>query len=141
MRSHSLGLGYLFWLVLGPFGAHRFYYDRKGTGALYLCTLGLAGIGWMVDLLLVPKMNRDVRQRYQVGWYGYGASWLLLFFAGFLGCHRFYLGRWKSGLLYALTLGLLGLGVLHDLFVLNGMVSEKNESWIIAPRRPAALVG
>lgn len=40
-------------IFLGGAGAHRFYVGKVGTGILYLCTLGLCGIGWVVDLILL----------------------------------------------------------------------------------------
>lgn len=40
-------------IFLGGAGAHRFYVGKVGTGILYLCTLGLCGIGWFVDLILL----------------------------------------------------------------------------------------
>jgi len=44
--------------------------------------------------------------------------WLLLLvlciFTGFLGIHRFAVKKWGTGILYLLTLGLLGFGVLID---------------------------
>lgn len=43
---------------LGEFGAHKFYEGKIGMGILYLFTLGLCGIGVLVDfikLLLKPN--------------------------------------------------------------------------------------
>ena len=54
-------------------------------------------------------------------------AFLLAIFLGGLGVHRFYLGKWGTGLLYLFTLGLLGLGVLYDYWTLNGQVSECNQ--------------
>ena len=34
---------------LGPFGAHRFYVNKAGSGILYLFTLGIFGIGTFID--------------------------------------------------------------------------------------------
>lgn len=40
-----------FWLCffLGYFGAHKFYEGKIGMGILYVFTMGLFGIGWIVD--------------------------------------------------------------------------------------------
>jgi TM2 domain-containing membrane protein YozV len=46
----SKGTAYLLWVFLGPFGAHRFYLEKIGTGILYLLTFGIFGIGWLIDL-------------------------------------------------------------------------------------------
>lgn len=39
-------------ILLGYFGAHRFYVGRYGLGVLYLLTIGVFGIGWLVDIAL-----------------------------------------------------------------------------------------
>lgn len=57
-----------------------------------------------------------------------GVSYLLwlLCFAGFFGIHRFYLGKWGTGLLWFFTLGLLGVGQVIDLFLIPGIVDRTN---------------
>ena len=40
-------------IFLGYFGAHYFYAGRFGMGILYLCTTGLFGIGWIVDIVRI----------------------------------------------------------------------------------------
>ena len=37
-------------MFFGYFGAHYFYVGRWGMGFVYLCTGGLFGIGWLVDI-------------------------------------------------------------------------------------------
>ncbi len=45
---------------------------------------------------------------------------------GLCGLHRFYLRRWRTGLLWLLTFGLLGIGQLFDLIWIPQMVRERN---------------
>lgn len=40
-------------LFLGYFGAHKFYEGKSSMGILYLCTVGLFGIGWFVDIIVL----------------------------------------------------------------------------------------
>lgn len=45
-------------------------------------------------------------------------SLFLCFFFGVLGAHKFYEGRILLGVLYVVTVGLFGIGVIIDLIVL-----------------------
>lgn len=123
--THSKTIGYLLW-IFGFMGAHRFYYGRQLTGTLWFFTLGLLFVGWIIDLFLIPGMDRDADRRYVAGRKSYNISWVLLTFLGIFGIHRFYLGKWLTGLLWLLTGGLLMLGVLYDYWTLNGQVDEVN---------------
>jgi TM2 domain-containing membrane protein YozV len=108
-------------------GAHRFYYGRPISGTLYFFTLGLLFIGWIIDLFLIPGMNDDADRRYREGEVSYTVGWVLLTFLGVFGIHRFYMGKWFTGLLYLLTGGLLLIGILYDYWTLNEQIDELND--------------
>ncbi|NMC84324.1 MAG: TM2 domain-containing protein [Anaerolineaceae bacterium] len=44
-------------IFLGMFGAHQFYAGRKGLGFVYLFTVGLLMLGWIVDFVLIVSGN------------------------------------------------------------------------------------
>lgn len=119
--THSTLIGYLLW-IFGFTGSHRFYFGKPVTGTVYFFTLGLLGIGWLVDLFLIPGMRRQADFRFQRGPIDYTVAWILLTFLGLLGIHRMYLGKWITGIVYLLTGGLLGLGYLYDYWTLNDQV-------------------
>ena len=125
--THSKVVGYGLWLV-GFTGAHRFYYGRPITGTIWFFTLGLLGIGWLIDLFLIPGMDRSADRRYVAGVFDYSVGWLLLAFLGIFGLHRLYIRKWLTGLLYLVTGGLLGIGYLYDLWTFNSQVNEANAS-------------
>jgi TM2 domain-containing membrane protein YozV len=120
--THNMLIGYLLW-IFGFLGAHRFYYGKPVTGTIWFFTLGLLGIGWLIDLFLIPGMDREADLRFRTGPINYTLAWLLLTFLGVFGVHRFYMGKWVSGLIYLLTLGLFGLGILYDFWTLNDQIS------------------
>jgi TM2 domain-containing membrane protein YozV len=123
--THRKSIGYLLW-IFGFMGAHRFYYGRPVSGTIYFFTLGLLLVGWLVDLLLIPGMDRAADRRYSEGKIDYTLAWVLLTFLGIFGAHRFYLGKWLSGFVWLLTGGLFLLGWLYDLWTLNEQVDEVN---------------
>lgn len=96
-NSHSKVIGYILW-IFGFMGAHRFYYGKPVTGLLWFFTLGLLGIGWIIDLFLIPSMDNEADNRFKEGKIDYSLAWILLTFLGVFGAHRFYLGKWMSGL-------------------------------------------
>jgi TM2 domain-containing membrane protein YozV len=121
--THSLTVGYLFWLV-GFTGAHRFYFGKPLTGILWFFTFGLLGVGWIIDLFLIPSMDRESDHRFQPGVIDYSLAWILLLFGGLFGLHRFYQGRWISGLLFLATGGLAGIGYVYDILTLNTQIDQ-----------------
>ncbi len=124
-NTHSMAVGYVLWFF-GFMGAHRFYFGKPVTGVIWFFTFGLLFIGWIIDLLLIPGMDRQADWRYAPGPLDYTAAWILLVFLGIFGVHRFYMGKWITGIVWLLTGGLLGLGWLYDLLTLNEQVDEIN---------------
>jgi len=123
--THLKSIGYLLWLF-GFLGCHRFYFGRPISGTIWFFTLGLLGIGWLIDLFLIPSMDREADRRYRAGPFDYSLAWIFLTFLGIFGIHRFYIGKWPSAVLYLLTGGLLFIGVLYDLWTLNEQVDSAN---------------
>ena len=123
--THRKTIGYILWLF-GFTGSHRFYYGYPLLGTVYFFTLGLLGIGWIIDLFLIPSMDRKADLRFTAGRIDYNLTWILLTFLGFLGIHRMYMGKWLTGILYLLTMGLVGFGVIYDFLTLNDQVTLIN---------------
>lgn len=46
-------VAFLLCLFFGPLGIHYFYVGRFGMGFLFLFTLGIFGIGWIIDLIRI----------------------------------------------------------------------------------------
>lgn len=125
--THSKTIGYILW-IFGFTGAHRFYYGKPVTGAIWFFTFGLLGIGWLIDLFLIPSMDREADHRFAAGRFDYSLSWILLTFLGIFGIHRLYLGKIVTGLIWMFTGGLLGLGWIYDFCTLNDQVDERNRA-------------
>jgi len=123
--THRKTMGYILW-IFGFLGSHRFYYGRPVTGTIWFFTLGLLGVGWIIDLFLIPSMNRSAERRYREGSKSYTVSWILLTFLGLFGIHRFYMGKWITGAIYLVTGALIGLGLLYDFWTLNEQITEIN---------------
>lgn len=123
--THSKTIGYLLW-IFGFMGAHRFYYGKPWTGTLYFFTFGLFFIGWIIDLFLIPSMDRRADNHFRAGRVNFNLSWVLLTFLGVFGAHRLYMGKWVTAIIYLCTGGLLMLGVLYDYWTLNEQISRKN---------------
>jgi TM2 domain-containing membrane protein YozV len=123
--THRKTIGYILWLF-GFTGSHRFYYGKPFMGTVYFFTFGLLGIGWIIDLFLIPSMDRQADLRFTTGPIDYSVAWLLLTFLGIFGIHRMYLNKWLTGIIYLLTGGLLGFGYLYDFWTLNEQITIIN---------------
>jgi len=136
-RTHNMLAGYVLW-IFGFTGAHRFYYGKPLTGTLWFFTGGLLLVGWIVDLFLIPGMDRRADRIYQTGPVNYTLAWVLLTFLGVFGIHRLYLDKWFTGLLCLFLSGIASLTGLFplmipgailwliDLCTLNDQISERN---------------
>ncbi|MFP4350206.1 MAG: NINE protein [Thermodesulfobacteriota bacterium] len=125
--THSKTIGYILWLF-GFTGSHRFYFGKPISGTLYFFTLGLLFIGWIIDLFLIPAMDREADLRFSEGPVDYNIAWVLHTFLGPFGIHRFYMGKWITGIIYLLTAGLFGIGYIYDYWTLNDQVHLINRS-------------
>jgi TM2 domain-containing membrane protein YozV len=123
--THSKTLGYILW-VFGFTGSHRFYYGKPVSGTLWFFTLGLLGVGWLIDVFLIPAMDREADLRFRAGRLNYSVAWALLTFLGLLGVHRMYMGKWVTGIIYLCSAGLLGIGYLYDFWTLNDQLTVEN---------------
>ncbi len=64
---------------------------------------------------------------------------LLWWFAGVIGAHRFYTGKWMSGLLYLFTFGLFGIGWVYDgVMLVTGRFTDAN-GYVIGPPQQKRL--
>ena len=74
--------------------------------------------------IIINNANHNVNTNINRGGYGRGKpknKWvalLLCFFFGFLGVHKFYEGKVGMGILYILTVGFFGIGLVIDFLVL-----------------------
>ena len=125
--THSKLVGYILW-VFGFMGAHRFYYGRPISGTVYFFTLGLLLVGWIVDLFLIPSMDRAADRRFHKGSNDYTVTWVLMTFLGIFGAHRLYMGKWVTAIIWFFTGGVFLLGYLYDYFTLNTQIDELNRA-------------
>lgn len=151
-NTHSKLIGYVLWLV-GFTGAHRFYFGKPITGTIWFFTLGLLGIGWLIDIFLIPSMDRQADSRYVPGPRDHSLAWILLVFLGWFGMHRLYLNKWASGLaimvmavlaaalfpVFFFFIPVIALFCLIDLWTLNSQVSEFNRRHQPAAFAPQAV--
>ena len=57
----------------------------------------------------------------------------LLWIFGFMGAHRFFFGRTKTGILWFFTLGLFFVGWIIDLFLIPSMDEEADQRFVEGP--------
>jgi len=52
-KQKNKWVAFLLCLFLGYFGVHKFYEGKIGMGVLYVLTVGLFGIGWLIDTIIL----------------------------------------------------------------------------------------
>ena len=109
-------------------------------GLLYAFTLGLFGVGWIMDGIFMWKLVAQAMDRMasdaksvdstdrieQADLYTAYVLCICLI-TGLLGLHHYYLRRWNFGVLYTCTLGLVGIGFVVDLIRLSYLVKRINK--------------
>ncbi|HET9513626.1 MAG TPA: TM2 domain-containing protein [Gemmatimonadales bacterium] len=69
VSDKSRGIAFILALVLGIFGAHRFYVGKVGTAILMICTAGGLGIWYLYDVVMVASGQfRDADGRRVLRW-------------------------------------------------------------------------
>ncbi|KAI8431109.1 hypothetical protein MSG28_001164 [Choristoneura fumiferana] len=58
----SVLVAYLLWLFGGIFGVHHFYLRRDRHAFVWWTTLGGFGIGWLGEILRIPRYVRDANE-------------------------------------------------------------------------------
>lgn len=53
MKNKNIIVDFILCLLFGYLGVHKFYEGKNNLGILYLCTLGLFGIGWLIDIVVL----------------------------------------------------------------------------------------
>jgi len=61
--AYLISDAYVTWMPAGLFGAHHFYLGNTGRGFLYLFTVGLFGVGWIIDGFRIPTLVKEANAR------------------------------------------------------------------------------
>lgn len=128
-NKKKLDDAYILWFPFGLLGFHHFYLRNTGLGIAYMFTGGLCGIGWLLDMCLMPYHVKKANQENKIPEVksACAAEALAISPCGLLGCHHFYLNRPLYGLAYFFTFGLLGIGYIADWFRTPVLVKRVNE--------------
>ena len=99
---------------------------KENPDQSYYCT----GCGYSLKANAPTAGNRPPEPKKQEAPYGFRSKWLafgLCILFGWIGIHRFYVGKIGTGIVWALTFGCFGLGWFMDLLgILCGGFRDKN---------------
>ena len=130
-----LGLLVLWWVVLRAGVSEWAADDIEGMGFLFWIVAASAWVGSLAEAdrewrrLAGRGRPPEVTARWAVApTKSKLIAWALWAAMGWCGGHRFYTGRWATGLLYCCTFGLLGMGWGYDLFRVASLVDEVNDN-------------
>lgn len=142
-KSEKSGITtFLLCYFFGFLGVHRFYVGKIGTGILMLITLGGLSLWYFIDLITIARLKFTDKKGHVIELTSSdpatkseksGSSALLLaLFLGFLGAHRFYVGKTGTGILMLITFGGLGIWQIIDVIVIAaGEFTDKNEQFLL----------
>lgn len=70
VNAKDVGVAYLFWLASFVLvsGLQHFYLGKPVRGIIWLLTLGLLGVGTLIDLFTLPAQTRAVNRKLGRGW-------------------------------------------------------------------------
>lgn len=97
------------------------------------CGASLESNSRVIDDYVSPDSEPETNSSEQAAWVNSGLmrgpykkwiSLVLCILLGWLGAHRFYEGKFFTGILYLLTFGLFGVGIVFDLLRLAGQPKE-----------------
>ncbi len=114
-------LGQFFLITRSEGIREGFSWAKERAWSLLLSLLIVNALtGIILPVVMAITVAREGRKSYVT-------AYAFLFHWGFLGIHRFYLGRYVSGIIWLCTGGLLGLGVFFDLFLTGAYIRFWNE--------------
>ncbi|XP_039250193.1 uncharacterized protein LOC120327897 [Styela clava] len=149
-KERHLSDAYVMYLPpFGLLGFHHFYLNRFGFGALYFCTFGLLGFGWILDFFRMSHLVAQENKKHQKALNdaenqdGEGDAEIprkplvvrkrlddaiVMSFGpvGILGFHQIYLGNLLLGFIYIITLANCGVCWIADMLRIRQLVQEAN---------------
>ena len=123
-------------VILSSF--HRFYVGKVGTGFLMMFTGGGVGVWTLIDIIKIcTKKFRDAEGRLvlppKLGPISFSQTLGRAILLGFLGIHRFYVGKYGTGLLMLFTFGCLGVWQLIDIVMICTKNFKDAEGRLVIP--------